>query len=199
MRRLAVFSVLVLLPTMPACAQEQFAEIYKLTESGAWPGGEIDQAVAFSAARDSIDPKRWIVERVRKDIDTCGARNAQGRCAKTEVRIHDWIDSDRCPAVVPALARLAQIQVPSFAGARNIHSLWSDHATHLRIEGTPVPVGSTVDARVNMTITRISIEEQIGPFHQWWKETDVALKPCWREAAPGFGGETVVGRLRFAR
>jgi len=195
--KLSALCGLILLLATPSHAQNRLEEIYKVTEAGAWLGGSIDQAVTFSTARDTLNPKRWIVERIKKDIDTCAFRNSQDGCAPTEIVRHDWIDSDQCPALVSALERLSRISIPPFAGATNIQSFWASHATDLKIEGRPVAVKSLSNPLVNMTITRISIEEQIGPFHEWWKETGVALKACWQEDAPSFDGARIIQRLHI--
>ncbi len=156
----------------------------------------VDQTLSISAPRDSFNPTRWVVERVRKDSWRCGARSPQGGCRGTEARSHTWIDGDTCPALAVALGELGEIQMPPFAGTREIGVFVTDHTPYLTIEGRPKSLKRAVHPRYHWsTLERISIREQEGFFRQWWDKTEAALKPCWQAVAPSIDGKPLQARL----
>jgi hypothetical protein len=197
MRRLSSIVVLILCAAS-APRPEHLEEIYRISESG---GGfnHLEQTVSIAAVNGTLNPERWIVQRIRTDTTGCGTKSPEGHCRELVVHSRDWIDSDSCSALVPALDALAGLQVPSFAGSSGITEFWSDHATELTIIGRPKSVKSATVPRFGRTTTAlVMIREQFGIFHEWWEKTEEALNGCWREAAPDIAGKPAEIELRIA-
>lgn len=197
--KMAMLAGAVLACAEPAEAQRRLGEVYRITEGGDWVSGGLDQTLSISAPWNVYNPKRWIVERVRREYVRWAACT-MGRCTRSDVTKHNWIDSDTCPALVTALDELAKIQIPPFAGTRAIFEFAMSHTPVLTIEGLPRHSRPGLEPRYGgTTLERIRVSEQVGYFREWWDRTEAALKPCWRDAAPNYGGKPVQARLTTVR
>lgn len=172
-QRVLLFAAIVLLFAAPARSEPLLEEIYKVTEEGGAIDWRVSQVVSISAPYQTFNPKRWIVERARKDTRACQMHAPRGGC-RSVVRSHDWIDSEVCPALLVALRELGEIQMPPFAGAREIGFFITDHTPYLTIEGRPKSLSPTARPHHPRPMpAHIKVTEQVGPFRDWWDETGV--------------------------
>lgn len=127
----------------------------------------------------------------------CGPVPIGEKCKIEKADIHDWIDSDTCPALVPALIELSEIRIPPVAGTTGLSDFYASHQTDLTIEGMPQPSpGGYARLPRNSALQRVSITEQHGYFRNWWTRTDAALKPCWTQTMPVFRDDEIAPHLR---
>lgn len=192
---IAAFATLTLIAPLAVHADDRPPtprEIYRLTDKGGGPLGSTDETAIFS-----LVGKRWIVEHQRQDSDACKESQAGVACMQN-LTVHNWIDSDTCPQLAPALRALTGIRPPAFTDPDNPTNWWASDVPLLTIEGWPKvdwpkdplhPVGSTA--------AKVSVSVYDGDYRNWWEATKKALQLCWKSEAPNVAGVPMKVRIAW--
>lgn len=158
-------------------------ERYRLQQHGGGLGVEVDESVVVLAVGDAGKDPQWVIERLRRDRNWCGAKSADGKCIASDVTVHDWATSSRyCPWL--------NIDVEGFSDFRETGrehpSVMVTDAALTTLEFAPAAAGGK-QPRI--------LSEYVGPLVTWWRGVEDGLKPCWTTTPPVIDGYSLEPRL----
>jgi hypothetical protein len=151
---------------------ERSVEVYRVTRSGGGLGIWIDEKIIISVSNTPGKP-HWIAERTKSDKGWCGAKSPSGGCSAINRSVHDWIDGDSCPALVQSLWELAKLPIGGFASPEE-----TDRTT---VTDTPFTEVTASPARATGWGATLKLGAFSGPIVDWWTQTELQLKPCWKD------------------
>ncbi|WP_133243813.1 hypothetical protein [Sphingomonas pokkalii] len=157
---------------------------YTVTNVGGGLGVFVDEKVIIGRVPQGAGSARWLAERIRRDRNWCGAKDASGKCAAADTQVHDWIDSARCKALTTAMTTLWDLPPVRFLPPGETMFV-SDSAT--------VTVRS--NTRQAGYGTPLSISQEEGDYARWWHAASNSLKPCWQASPPLVEGQPLAARL----
>lgn len=134
-------------------------------------GRHVTTRVEVAEVRLSEDPRGskdfWVAERTERDLSGQGGPL--------------WADSRTCPALVPAMARLASLEpiriTPPGAPARELSNVILDGSAY-EVAAQGVYPAENAGGGVRLT------GNVDTPVARWVDDTLSALKPCWSASPP---------------
>ncbi len=157
---------------------------YSVTNVGGGLGVLVDEKVIIGRVPQGTGSPRWVAERIRRDRNWCGAKDANGKCATAETQVHDWIDGARCKALATAVTALWSLPPVRFVPPGD-RMFVSDSAT-VTVQGNTTQAGYG---------TPLSISQEAGDYARWGHTASNGLKPCWQASAPLVEGQPLAARL----
>lgn len=130
--------------------------------------GRVERVILFRRLqRDEATGARWLVEK-RERVRNLGS---------PRIDSYAWIDSIDCDDVGVILRRLDLLPPLAIRGPTSLASPGSMPAFHqpiVTLEAGPVNLGGSE--------VRLNVVDSTGPVAKWWRESQEAVKHCWRES-----------------